>query len=69
MKLYRDVETQEAIDQEYNIEVAVGDMRPYVERFVQGSAAARRELECAQDVRFGPTCARSAIHGCSRRSC
>ena len=38
MKLYREFSTQEEIDQQYNIEVAVGDMRPYVEWFVGGSA-------------------------------
>ncbi|MGE0859784.1 MAG: alpha/beta hydrolase [Gammaproteobacteria bacterium] len=55
MKLYRQFTTQEEIDQQYNIEVAVGDMRPYVEWFVNGSARARDELECVLDVPFGPT--------------
>ncbi len=57
MKLYRDFDTQEAIDHEYNVELAVGDMRPYIDLFVGGSARARAELECALDVRFGPTLA------------
>lgn len=55
MKLYRDFVSQEEIDQQYNIEVAVGDMRPYVEWFVGGSAKARAELDCVLDVPFGPT--------------
>lgn len=55
MKLYRDFVSQEEIDLEYNIETAVGDMRPYVEWFVGGSAKARTELECVLDVPFGPT--------------
>lgn len=55
MKLYRDFTSQEEIDQQYNIEVAVGDMRPYVEWFVGGSARARAELDCILDVPFGPT--------------
>ena len=55
VKLYRQFATQEEIDQQYNIEVAVGDMRPYVEWFVNGSARARDELDCVLDVPFGPT--------------
>lgn len=55
MKLYREFSTQEEIDQQYNIEAAVGDMRPYVEWFVGGSAKVRAELACALDVPFGPT--------------
>lgn len=55
MRLYRDFASQEEIDREYNVELAVGDMRPYIERFVTDSAAARRELACVEDVRFGPT--------------
>ena len=55
MKLYRDFISQEAIDSEYNIELAVGDMGPYVEWFVGGSARARAELACVLDVPFGPT--------------
>ncbi|MBX9607658.1 MAG: alpha/beta hydrolase, partial [Gammaproteobacteria bacterium] len=51
----RQFTTQEEIDQQYNIEVAVGDMRPYVEWFVNGSARARDELDCVLDVPFGPT--------------
>ena len=55
MKLYRDFDSQEAVDSEYNIELAVGDMSPYVEWFVGGSARARAELACVLDVPFGPT--------------
>ncbi len=55
MKLYREFVSQEEIDQQYNIEAAVGDMRPYVEWFVGGSAKARAEMQCMLDVPFGPT--------------
>lgn len=55
MKLYREFVSQEEIDQQYNIEAAVGDMRPYVEWFVGGSAKARAEMKCVLDVPFGPT--------------
>lgn len=55
MKLYRDFVSQEEIDQQYNIEAAVGDMRPHVEWFVGGSAKARADLDCVLDVPFGPT--------------
>ena len=55
MKLYREFTTQDEIDREYNIDTAVGDMRPYVEWFVGASARARSELPCTLDVRFGPT--------------
>lgn len=55
MKLYREFETQEAIDAEYNVETMVGDLTPYFELFVGGSERARRELDCALDLRFGPT--------------
>lgn len=55
MKLYRDFETQEAIDEEYNVELMVPDLKPYFELFVGGSEAARHELDCVTDLRFGPT--------------
>lgn len=55
MHLYRQFTTQEEIDREYNIDLAVGDMKPYVEWFIGGSARARAELPCTLDVRFGPT--------------
>ena len=55
MALYRNFVSQEDIDREYNVELAVGDMRPYIEWFVGGSARARAELDCHLDVRFGPT--------------
>jgi arylformamidase len=55
MKLYREFASQEAIDREYNIEFAVGDMRPYFEWFVEASATARRDLDCVLDLRYGPS--------------
>ena len=55
MQLYREFVSQEEIDRQYNVETAVGDMRPYVEWFVGGSAKARAELNCVLDVPFGPS--------------
>lgn len=53
--LYRDFATQDAIDEQYEIERTVDDPRPYGEFFVRESARARDDLECQLDVRFGPT--------------
>ncbi len=55
MGLYREFTTQEEIDAQYNVEVHVPDMRPYVEWFIGDSAKARAELTCRLDQRFGPT--------------
>ena len=40
--LYRDFTTQEAIDEQYEIERTVPDMTPYVEYYVGNSEATRR---------------------------
>lgn len=55
MKLYRDFETQEAIDAEYDVEQSVPDFMIYAEQFVAESAKARDTLSCKLGVRFGPT--------------
>ncbi len=55
MKLYRHLSTQEEIDAEYDPERRVSDMGAVVDFFVGESERARRDLECALDVSFGPT--------------
>jgi arylformamidase len=55
MKLYRDFSTQEEIDAQYNPELSVPDLKPYIEFFSGESQRARRALDCALDLRFGPT--------------
>jgi len=55
MRLYRDFASQEDIDREYDVESAVPDFGRYAAFFVEESARARRELDCALDVPFGPT--------------
>jgi arylformamidase len=55
MKLYRDFASQEEIDREYNLALRVPDMPACLERFTAAAAAARRELKCRLDLRYGPT--------------
>ncbi len=55
MKLYREFSSQEELDAQYNVELSVPDLRPYFEFFVGESERARRELDCALDMPFGPT--------------
>ncbi len=55
MKLYRDFTSQEEIDLEYNLALTVPDLEQWIEWYCQESAEARRKLDCALDVRFGPT--------------
>ncbi len=55
MKLYRDFTSQEEIDREYNVGAVVPDAAQWLEMYRHQSAAARRELECLLDLRFGPT--------------
>ena len=55
MKLYRDFETQEAIDEQYNVELSVPDFMIYANQFIDESAQARDKLPCHIGVRFGPT--------------
>ncbi|MEM7465876.1 MAG: alpha/beta hydrolase [Pseudomonadota bacterium] len=57
LKLYRDFTTQDEIDDQYQIERQVEDPAYYRDFFVNESAAARNELDCHLDVRFGPTVA------------
>jgi arylformamidase len=53
--LYRDFATQESLDAQYNLAEVIGDPSAYFEFYIRESAAARRDLACLLDVRFGPT--------------
>jgi len=55
--LYRGFETQEELDEQYDVESAVDDFGAYAEFFVEESETAREELESHLDVPFGPTVA------------
>ena len=55
MKLYREFESQEEIDEAYNVELSVPDFSIYADLYLSESARARDELDCMLDVRFGPT--------------
>jgi len=55
MALYREFETQEEIDAQYDVEAAVPDFTIYADLFVGESAKAREQMDCLLDVRFGPT--------------
>jgi arylformamidase len=55
--LYREFETQEQLDEQYDVESAVDDFGQYAEFFVEQSATAREELDAHLDVSFGPTLA------------
>ena len=53
--LYRDFETTEAIDAEYDMSIVVGDLAPHFAFYVEQSESARAELDAMIDVPFGPT--------------
>lgn len=55
MPLYRNFETQEDIDREYDVEAGVPDFTIYADLFVGESHNARERMDCMLDVRFGPT--------------
>jgi len=55
MPLYRQFETQEELDQQYDVESIHPDFPSVVELYVGRSAKAREDLEARFDVRFGPT--------------
>ncbi|MEQ8661541.1 MAG: alpha/beta hydrolase, partial [Gammaproteobacteria bacterium] len=54
---YRHLDSQDAIDAEYQIERRVTDARAWLEFFVSASAGARRELAATCGVPYGPTLA------------
>ncbi len=55
MALYRDFETQEEIDAEYNVELSVPDFTIYADQFINESRTTRARLACNLDLQFGPT--------------
>lgn len=55
MSLYREFETQEAIDAVYNPSATAADAEATLRGWDARSAAAVAELECRLDVKFGPT--------------
>jgi arylformamidase len=55
MHLYRKFTTQEQIDLEYNFALTVPEVRDWADFYVKHSAAARSNLDCTLDVRYGPT--------------
>jgi len=55
--LYRQFDTQEAIDAEYRIEQRVPDARDWLDFYVAASERARADLACELGVPFGPTLA------------
>ncbi|MEQ8349152.1 MAG: alpha/beta hydrolase [Sneathiellaceae bacterium] len=54
-RLYRTFTSQEEIDAQYDVEAMVADFAPVAAFFVDGSAAARRDLDPRLGLRFGPT--------------
>ena len=57
MTLYRNFETQEALDEQYNVEAAVDDFEEYAQFYVEKSEEVREDLDSHLDVSFGPTTA------------
>jgi arylformamidase len=57
MALYREFQTREEIDAQYDVERAVPDFMVYARQYLDSSAEARRALEGHYDVRYGPTVA------------
>ena len=55
MNLYRGFSTQEEIDRQYNFALTVPDVKDWADFYVEHSAAARSDLDCSLDVRYGPT--------------
>lgn len=55
MKLFRNFTSQEEIDREYDLALAVTDVERWIEWYTQESVTVRRKLDCMLDVRFGPT--------------
>ena len=55
--LYRDFETQEELDEQYDQDEAVADSQRYEESYVDWSEDTRDRLDCQLDVSYGPTTA------------
>jgi len=55
MNLYRKFTTQIEIDLEYNLALTVPAVGDWADFYTEHSAAVRSNLDCAVDVRNGPT--------------
>ncbi len=55
MKLYRDFESQEEIDAQYNIGASLPGWESYLDRYITDSGATRKSLQCELDIQYGPT--------------
>lgn len=55
MALYRDFETQEELDAQYNLRAAVPDYARYAQFYSDKSLEARSSLQCELGVQYGPT--------------
>ena len=55
MKLYREFESQEEIDAQYNIGAALPGWESYIDRYIADSETARQTLDCELDVQYGAT--------------
>ena len=55
MKLYRNFQTQEELNREYEVEKSVKDIDFYISEFEKASAQARDQLEHQLDLKYGPT--------------
>jgi arylformamidase len=55
MKLYRDFNSQEEIDEQYNIGASMPGWETYIDRYLADSETTRQELDCKLDIQYGPT--------------
>jgi arylformamidase len=55
MKLYREFESQEEIDAQYNIGASMPGWESYLDRYIADSEIARQELDCELNIQYGPT--------------
>lgn len=55
--LYRDLATQDDIDQQYNPSLGRSDGAAIMATFAEKSSVARENLDCRLDLAYGPTCA------------
>lgn len=55
MKLYRDFTSQEEIDREYHLGLAVPDFKNWAKWYIDESEITRNKLDCILDVPYGPS--------------
>lgn len=55
MNLYRNFDSQEAIDAQYNIGASMPGWESWLDRYIKDSEESRRDLDCVLDLRYGPT--------------